>query len=399
MNTDATSGAVRLNLGAGDAPLDGWQNLDAKTGDQIFPLACPDGTVDAIRASHVLEHFSLADSRKVLRNWVEKLKPGGTLSIAVPDYDLVRQLPAGQAQGYMMGGQVDERDFHKTLFDAATLTRAMSDAGLLLIREWKSEIQDCAALPVSLNLMGTKPHGANRMPRTAAVMSCPRLGFMDMLFCAFEALPPLRIPFFKVGGAFWGPRLQYGMEMVLRDGPLDYVLTLDYDSVFTRKNVADLIALAECYPEAHAIAPVQGNRHKDSPLLTLPGLALSADGNKAVPVERTRFAGDLVPIRTAHFGLTLLRADRLQALPKPWFQGHPGEGGSWDAGSGKVDEDIHFWREWEKAGNTLMLAANIPIGHAELMVRWPDVNLAAHWQTMSDWQEGKTPPPGTWAGA
>jgi len=48
---------TRLNLGAGDKPLDGYINLDRKTGQECFPLAYDDGSVDVIRASHILEHF------------------------------------------------------------------------------------------------------------------------------------------------------------------------------------------------------------------------------------------------------------------------------------------------------------------------------------------------------
>jgi hypothetical protein len=66
----------------------------------------------------------------------------------------------------------------------------------------------------------------------------------------------------------------------------------------------------------------------------------------------------------------------------------PSPQGDW--GEGHVDEDIQFWRLWEAAGFTLHLANRVPIGHAELMVRWPDINLEAGYQSVTDWQnEGR----------
>jgi hypothetical protein len=42
---------------------------------------------------------------------------------------------------------------------------------------------------------------------------------------------------------------------------------------------------------------------------------------------------------------------------------------------------------WERAGNSLHLANRVAIGHAELMVRWPDINLNVHYQAMTDYQQ------------
>jgi ubiquinone/menaquinone biosynthesis C-methylase UbiE len=115
---------IKLDLGAG--ALAG--RLHAARQRQrlaIYPLPYGDGTVDAIRASHVLEHFpARAGRRPSLKEWVRVLKPGGELKIAVPDFGKIAEgYVAGVQQntdGYVMGGQVDGADFHKALFDAAS---------------------------------------------------------------------------------------------------------------------------------------------------------------------------------------------------------------------------------------------------------------------------------------
>jgi hypothetical protein len=164
---------MKLNLGSGDCPLDGYENLDAKTGDSLFPLlkyqrdgqssSIVDRGVDEVRASHVLEHFSHHQTLDVLKEWARVLKPGGWLKIAVPDFDWISTHrfksddPLSLLEAYLFGGQVDENDYHKALFTNKKLYEMLQSVGLTNIQTWTSEIKDCASLPVSLNLMGRKP--------------------------------------------------------------------------------------------------------------------------------------------------------------------------------------------------------------------------------------------------
>ncbi len=98
-----------------------------------------------------------------------------------------------------MGGHVDARDHHGAIFDAEALAEAMTAAGLLALRPWVSEQTDCAALPISLNLEGTKP--PERWPHVRAVISVPRLGWNDMWGCAMDACGRLGIRLVKHTGA------------------------------------------------------------------------------------------------------------------------------------------------------------------------------------------------------
>lgn len=159
---DLGAPSIRLNLGAGASPIGGYQNIDIKNGVAAYPLGHPDGSVDEVRASHLLEHFPHGQVAGVVKEWARVLKPGGVLKIAVPDFDwIVKEYSNGHRhdrmlEGYLFGGQVDANDHHKAFFNEDKLRKLMEDAGLVNIEPWDSEMADCAALPVSLNLKGEK---------------------------------------------------------------------------------------------------------------------------------------------------------------------------------------------------------------------------------------------------
>lgn len=151
---------TKLNLGSGEHQIKGYWNIDHKLGTEAYPLKVPDNSMDEIRASHLLEHFPYRDVHEVLKNWAGKLKIGGVLKIAVPDFRYIAQkYLAGESinvLGYIMGGQVDDDDFHKTIFDKRGLSEAFKYIGLTDIKHWNDGMQDGSSLPVSLNLQGTK---------------------------------------------------------------------------------------------------------------------------------------------------------------------------------------------------------------------------------------------------
>lgn len=151
---------MKLNLGSGNCPIDGYINLDGFKKDSIFPLLYDIGTISEIRASHILEHFGHTESIEVLADWIGRLKLGGVLKIAVPDFDdLIRRYNLGEKlnfEGIIMGGQTDELDYHKSIWTTSKLRMIMERFGLKNIQTWQSEIIDCASYPFSLNLMGVK---------------------------------------------------------------------------------------------------------------------------------------------------------------------------------------------------------------------------------------------------
>lgn len=384
---------IKLDLGAGDIVRPGFIPLGHGHGTEIYPLPYADESVDEIVCSHALEHFPHGEVGNVLHDWTRALKKGGKLRISVPDFSKIAQSylegRAAPHQAWVLGGQTDPDDYHKAMFDRETLRGLLAKCGLVLIQPWTSEIDDCAALDISLNLEARKPFVTEM--RVSGAMSVPRLGFTDNMFCAIEAALACQVKFRKHGGVFWGQSLTKVFERIIEEDDPEAILTVDYDSIFSPKHLAHLMQLMMLYPEADAIAPIQSSRHLKTTLFTVQG----PEGDNAPELLRTAFDPDLQAVETAHFGLTLIRTEKLKALPKPWFHSVPGKDGEWGDGTGSIDEDIAFWRKWKEAGNNLFLANRVAIGHAELQVRWPDINLEVFHQSMTDWQTDGAPE-GVW---
>lgn len=378
---------IRLNLGAGPTVIEGFTPIDRKTGREVYPLDYADNTVDEIRASHVLEHFSHRDSVRVLADWVRALKPGGIIKIAVPNFDALMKMYNSRAdadvEAYLFGAHVDNNDIHLAMFNNGKLREIMHQAGLVDVKPWKDEVVDCAQYAFSLNLQGRKRNEGEPMPafvppapdddgttrktpKIGAVMSVPRLGFMDNFACTLRGLVPLGIPFKTQQGAFWGQCLSRAMADMVKDG-FDTILTLDYDTIYDAATLRRLIDTWIDHPECDALAPIQCHRAFQSPLMTVEGE--NGKNKREIPYDDL-FRRDVMKIRTAHFGLTLISVDALKKMPQPWFLGVPDPAdGTW--GDNRTDDDIYFWLKWRETGNTLYLANRVVIGHAELMVRWP----------------------------
>lgn len=228
-----------------------------------------------------------------------------------------------------------------------------------------------------------------------AAFSVPRLGFQDNFFCVMQSLLPLGIRPTKFTGAFWEACLdRVLLEMVDRT---DWILTIDYDSVFEADTIQRLLtaALISGYD---AVAPLQTKRDDGVPMFTPEG---HGDSIGMVQLPNSWFEAVIQPVDTAHFGCTLIRSSALKKTPTPWFLGTPRPDGHWgDAPAGeptRTDPDIHFWRQFKAAGNTLGIAPQVAIGHAELKFTWPGRDLRAVYQSPSDyWNKGGRRPPDAW---
>lgn len=388
---------LKLNIGAGDTVIDGFTPIDRKFGTEAYPLNYPDNSVDEIRASHILEHFTFADAQEAMAEWVRVLKPGGKIRVAVPDVDKVLADKSEHRLFFLMGGQTDENDVHKSAYDRDRLTRLMHQNGLRGIKDWYSPNTDTAALAISLNLEGYKagdvatakpqqqvPPEATEQPgptpttatvKIGAYLTLPRYEAVCARSVIEQALKPLQIDLTTSQGVFWGQCMQRMFENAVEKG-LDWILSIDSDSLFSSEQLSLLLDTFAQTPDADAMAALQCRRGSPYPLMTT---------GKGIDNEVIKVDGRPIKVTTAHFGLTLIRVDALRTLPKPWFASQPDDNGEW--GDGRLDDDIWFWHQWRRNGKKIYVAPGVSIGHLEEVVACFDENLKPKHIYVHQWRE------------
>lgn len=384
---------LKLNLGAGATVLEGYQNLDRKTGQEVYPLDYPDGCADEIRASHVLEHFSHRETMDIVRDWVRVLKPGGVLKICVPDMEVIAHTVAQgipiNAEGYLMGGHIDDDDRHGAVFTRGKLAAIFAEAGLERVRMFKSDAADCSSLDISLNMLAHKPAapaGTTKWDGVTFVLATPRYGPSEHHRCIYEALMKFNARVRTISTCFWHQGLSNAIEAEIAKPECRYICTLDFDSLFSWEDVADLYRIMETHPHIDALVPMQAGRGGNKPLFTMRG----KDGKLMDTVHGDTFNSLTAEIATGHFGLTFIRADKLREFPRPWMHGIPAADGTW--GEGHVDPDIEFWFNWTKHGNAVHLANRVCIGHIQDMCMWVSADLTPIYQRVTDYIKHGKPP-------
>ncbi len=381
---------TKLDIGSGGTPYPGFTSWDIADGRDARDLsALATGSVDEIRASHVLEHLSFADAQHALAEWARVLKVGGKLRVAVPDMDWVaKNIRHPMALRYVMGGQVDANDIHRSAYTEASLRTAMEAAGFQVARErWVSDAKDCAALAVSLNLEGTRVDGmAVRDPLTPlsadtvfpavnvrVICTGPRLGFTDHWSCVLNTIHALGLPYKFATGAFWHQGIDRLLDECIADG-VDIAITLDYDTIWLPEQLDYMIHQFMLYPNIDALAPVQPKRETGEVLLNW------LNGNPG-EIDCAR----PVPIATAHFGMTLFRVASLKRFPKPWLTDIPAPNGGF--GDGRIDPDMAFWKRFREAGLNLALCPAVRVGHLEKRAASYDENMQLEYPSVSKWHE------------
>jgi len=147
---DTISSPIKLHLGCGSKYIPGFIHIDVIEGDHIHhqcsvcKLPYSDGSVDLIYACHILEHFGRWEIHDVLHEWYRVLKTGGVLRLAVPDFSACAEIYYKDGLkngltgliGLICGGQRNEYDFHKMIFDEPFLTKELLDLGFRDVRRW-----------------------------------------------------------------------------------------------------------------------------------------------------------------------------------------------------------------------------------------------------------------------
>lgn len=152
---------MKLHLGCGAKYIPGYYHVDIQKHPHVDLVAdissldtIDDASVDLIYACHVLEHFGRHDYTHALSEWARLLKPNGVLQLAVPDFRAIaewyladhRSRGIEDVLGLTVGGQRDEYDVHKMIFDEPSLTRALLDVGFTSVRHWDWRESDHAGL-------------------------------------------------------------------------------------------------------------------------------------------------------------------------------------------------------------------------------------------------------------
>ncbi|HEY4477575.1 MAG: hypothetical protein A3C03_01000 [Candidatus Colwellbacteria bacterium RIFCSPHIGHO2_02_FULL_45_17] len=115
---------IKLHLGCGEKYLEGYINVDfppsehsvieveADVYKDVRELEYEDGSVDEVRAHHLLEHFSRQEALKLLLQWRRWLKYGGLLYIETPDFEK-------SAKAYVYSGRRRRFELGRHIFGSA----------------------------------------------------------------------------------------------------------------------------------------------------------------------------------------------------------------------------------------------------------------------------------------
>jgi predicted SAM-dependent methyltransferase len=135
-------GNLRINLGCGHVPREGYINVDMRELPNVDVVAdagnlpFDPGSVHEIFSAHMLEHFPQEDLRRcLLPYWFGLLAPGGKLRAIVPDGEAMiaaagsGNYPFEHFRAVLFGAQDYEGDFHYNMFTPDHLSKLLTDAG------------------------------------------------------------------------------------------------------------------------------------------------------------------------------------------------------------------------------------------------------------------------------
>lgn len=138
---------IALNIGCGTRKVkiegcDSTVNIDLRPEvnpdlvADVFSLPYEPESIDYIYSAHFLEHFSVMDGRRILRQFHKLLKPGGKLWTVVPnlEYACVQILkdgaPDDTSADILYGHQEYTTNFHKNGFTKKSMRKYLEASGL-----------------------------------------------------------------------------------------------------------------------------------------------------------------------------------------------------------------------------------------------------------------------------
>lgn len=135
---------VRLDIGCGEAPRKGFIGVDryvesASVWCDMWDINYPADSVDEIYSSHALEHVEKAKVVSTLLEWKRIIKPGGKITIRVPDLiwcceNFLKNPDDGWQLATLYGHQAHDGEYHLTGFTKAFMEKYLGEAGLIITK-------------------------------------------------------------------------------------------------------------------------------------------------------------------------------------------------------------------------------------------------------------------------
>lgn len=133
---------IRLNVGCGHIPLDGYLNIDGRELPGI-DIVCDansipfeNGSIKEILSAHLVEHFSCNILKSViLPHWFNLLETGGTLVTVAPDGGAMLEAVNAGTMSYddfrevLFGGQEYDNDFHYNMLTVDSFSALLNHVG------------------------------------------------------------------------------------------------------------------------------------------------------------------------------------------------------------------------------------------------------------------------------
>jgi len=155
---------MKIAIGTGKRNMgEGWFHIDGARfphiqSDDIWLGQLPDDSADVIYSSHFLEYFNRQFGLELVKCWHRVLIPGGTIRLAVPDFDAMADALLnkgfklkdilGPLYGKMMMG--NQEIYHKTVYNYEDMVEFLTSAGYKDVRryDWRetdhANIDDCS---------------------------------------------------------------------------------------------------------------------------------------------------------------------------------------------------------------------------------------------------------------
>lgn len=167
------SDPVLVNLGCGKDYRPGYTNVDVNLWfksdmwlDLRNRLPFADGSVEGIFTAHVLEHFPLDETVRIIRECHRVLRADGVLRVVVPDVELAIQAyvngdhsyfhGAGESLGRRFSDHVLDNSNHRLVFDFSFMDELLRDAGFRDVRRCQPH-EGSSPLSVRMSELDNRP--------------------------------------------------------------------------------------------------------------------------------------------------------------------------------------------------------------------------------------------------